>query len=397
MSPTTKLYEADPFLQGFTATVLRCTPAPGGQFDLVLDATAFYPEGGGQPADRGTLGGAAVLDVQTDGGGVITHRTDAPLQVGAAVQGRIDWPRRLDHMEQHTGEHILSGVLHRLYGAQNVGFHIGQPAVRMDLDLPLTAAQLAEAERLANDAVRADTPVRCYLPDADTLAHTEYRSKKALEGPVRLVEAGGDCCACCGTHLRATGQVGAIKILSAQKYKGGVRLAVVCGQRAQAAVADAWADAEAAGRLVSAGPGRLAGAVTHLLDSQAADRQSLAALQGTIARLLAGNPGQAACYYLEGADSDGLRRICLAAAGGGFCAALAPGGQGLAYALTAGPQGDARPIARALNERFSGRGGGKAGFCQGSLAVPPEAYTEVEAFLAGYAPPPPANKGGTQP
>ena len=190
---TQKLYETDSYVQTFAAQVLACTPVRGG-FAVVLDRTAFFPEGGGQPCDTGTLGAACVLAVHTDGT-TITHTTDAPLTVGGTVEGCIDWPARLDAMQQHTGEHILSGTLHRLFGAENVGFHIGTPYVRMDTSIPLTAAQLAQAEAEANAAVRADTPVRCWVPDPETLAHTEYRSKKALDGDVRLVEAGGDCCA----------------------------------------------------------------------------------------------------------------------------------------------------------------------------------------------------------
>ena len=245
---TQKLYETDSYVQTFAAQVLACTPVQGG-FAVVLDRTAFFPEGGGQPCDTGTLGAARVLAVHTDGS-TVTHTTDAPLTVGGTVEGCIDWPARLDAMQQHTGEHILSGTLHRLFGAENVGFHIGTPYVRMDTSIPLTAAQLAQAEAEANAAVRADTPVRCWVPDPETLAHTEYRSKKALDGDVRLVEAGGDCCACCGTHLARTGEVGLIKIISYAHYKSGMRLAVACGQRAYDAVAGIWADTEPARRAV---------------------------------------------------------------------------------------------------------------------------------------------------
>ena len=231
MPATAKLYETDPYVQTFTATVLVCTPA-GEQFAVQLDRTAFYPEGGGQPCDTGALGTALVTDVQ-EHGGVITHTVSAALPVGQTVEGRIDWARRRDHMEQHTGEHILSGTLHRLFGAENVGFHIGSPAVRMDMSVPLTAGQLAEAETQANAVIRADAPVRCWYPAPEDLAKLTYRSKKEIDGAVRLVDAGGaDLCACCGTHVSTTGQVGAIKILSAQSYKGGTRLAVVCGERA---------------------------------------------------------------------------------------------------------------------------------------------------------------------
>ena len=226
---TQKLYETDAYVQEFTAAVLSCTPAKGG-YAVVLDRTAFFPEGGGQPCDLGTLGTAKVTDVHTDGA-TITHTTDAPLEPGqdSRLTGRVDWPRRLDAMQQHTGEHILSGALHRLFGAENVGFHIGTPYVRMDTSIPLSAAQLARAEAEANAAVRADTPVHCYIPDAATLAATEYRSKKELDGPVRLVEAGGDCCACCGTHLARTGEVGLIKILYCPALQD--RHAAGCGLR----------------------------------------------------------------------------------------------------------------------------------------------------------------------
>ena len=384
---TQKLYETDAYVQEFTATVLSCAPAQGG-YAVVLDKTAFFPEGGGQPCDLGTLGAAHVTDVHTDGT-TITHTTDAPLEPGAQVTGRIDWPRRLDAMQQHTGEHILSGALHRLFGAENVGFHIGSPYVRMDTSIPLTAAQLARAEAEANAAVRADTPVHCYIPDAATLAATEYRSKKELEGPVRLVEAGGDCCACCGTHLARTGEVGLIKIISAQHYKTGIRLAVACGQRAYDAVSAICADAEAAGRLLSAPAGSLTPAVENRQNGETALKQRIAALQNALADayVKAAVPGQPAVLWAEGADGDGLRRIAMAVCAdtNQVACALAPGGQGTSYALAA-PEGiDARALGKALNEAFAGRGGGKPAFCQGSLAQPgltPEAVREkVTTFL----------------
>ncbi len=367
---TQKLYETDAYVQEFTAQVLSCMPVGGG-YAVVLDRTAFFPEGGGQPCDTGTLGGACVTDVRTDGT-TITHTVDAPLEPGTQVTGCIDWARRLDAMQQHTGEHILSGALHRLYGAENAGFHIGSPYVRMDTSIPLTAYQLARAEAEANAAVRADTPVHCYIPDAAALAATEYRSKKELDGPVRLVEAGGDCCACCGTHLARTGEVGLIKIISAQHYKTGMRLAVACGQRAYEAVAAICADAEAAGRMLSAPAGSLTPAVENRQSGEAALKQRIAALQNALADacLKAAEPGKPAVLWAEGADGDGLRRVAMAvsAGTGSIACALAPGGQGLSYALAAPEGTDARAIGKALNEAFAGRGGGKPAFCQGSLA-----------------------------
>lgn len=381
MPATAKLYETDPYVQTFSAVVLACTPV-GSRFAVQLDQTAFYPEGGGQPCDLGTLGGCTVTDVQ-ETHGIIVHTVSAALPVGQAVEGRIDWARRRDHMEQHTGEHILSGTLHRLFGAENVGFHIGSPAVRMDMSVPLTAEQLAQAEAEANAVVRADAPVRCWYPAPEELAELHYRSKKEIDGAVRLVDAGGaDLCACCGTHVSSTGQVGSIKILSAQSYKGGTRLAVVCGARAYQAVAAAWQDAAAAGTLLSAAPGRLLPAVQNLQAAESALKQRLAAMQNSLAKALAGAavPGRPAVLRCDGADGDGLRRVCLAVSArtNALTAVLAPGGQGLAYALCL-PDGDVRPVCKALNEAFGGRGGGKPGFCQGSLSCTD--FAAVQDFL----------------
>lgn len=383
MSPTVVLYETQPFLQQVTAPVVACRPA-GDLWQVALEQTVFYPEGGGQPCDVGTLGGAAVSAVTRDADGVVWHTVDAPLPVGAVVEGHIDAARRRDHMEQHTGEHILSGTLHRLFGAENVGFHIGSPAVRMDLDRPLTAAQLAEAEAAANAVIRADAPVRAWVPDPDALTSLPYRSKKALEGPVRLVDAGGaDLCACCGTHLERTGQVGLIKILSAQHYKGGMRLAVVCGARAWQAVSDGWADAAAAGVLLSAPVGGLTEAVTHRAEAEAALKQRLTALQTALSDALcaAAMPGQAVVRQVDGLTPDGLRRTAMALTErtGAFCGLFTPTETGFSYVLCGAPEQDVREVCKALNAQFAGRGGGKPGLCQGSIAATD--WEAVRAFL----------------
>ena len=369
MSSTTKPYE-EKMSASVNHLVHELAAIRAGRANpAILDKVAvdYY----GSPTPINQIAAVAVAEARIL---TITHTTDAPLEPGTAVTGRIDWPRRLDAMQQHTGEHILSGTLHRLFGAENVGFHIGTPYVRMDTSIPLSAAQLARAEAEANAAVRADTPVHCYIPDAATLAATEYRSKKELDGPVRLVEAGGDCCACCGTHLARTGEVGLIKIISAQHYKTGMRLAVACGRRAYDAVAAICADAEAAGRVLSAPAGSLTPAVENRQNGEAVLKQRIAALQNALADayVQAAAPDQPAVLWAEGADGDGLRRIAMAVCAGTnqVACALAPGGQGLSYALAAPDGTDARALGRALNEAFAGRGGGKPAFCQGSLAQP---------------------------
>ena len=365
-----RLYYEDPFRTEFSARVTGCEP-DGDAWAVTLDATAFYPEGGGQPADTGVLGGARVLDVHEREGRVV-HTTDRPLPEASTVEGVIDWPRRLDHMEQHTGEHILSGTLHRLYGAENVGFHIGPDTVRMDMSLPLTEAQLAEAERQANEAVRRDLPVIASWPDPDRLAATEYRSKKALEGPVRLITVPEtDCCACCGTHLTRSGQVGLIAIVSAQPYKGGVRLAVVCGGRATAWMQRLARQAHAVSGLLSAPADALAEAVQRQAAQAARLREQLAEARNAWFGLLAQQVGEqdAPCLCLPDLAGDELRRcaLALAARTARPCGVFSPGeGDTLHYALV-WTGGDIAGLCRELNGAFSGRGGGRPPLAQGSL------------------------------
>ena len=380
MPATAKLYETDPYVQTFTATVLVCTPA-GEQFAVQLDRTAFYPEGGGQPCDTGALGTALVTDVQ-EHGGMITHTVSAALPVGQTVEGRIDWARRRDHMEQHTGEHILSGTLHRLFGAENVGFHIGSPAVRMDMSVPLTAGQLAEAEAQANAVIRADAPVRCWYPAPEDLAKLTYRSKKEIEGQVRIVTIpGADVCACCGTHTRTTGQVGQIKILTSENYKGGVRLSIVCGARALEAAQAMRARQADIGALLSAKADQTAVAVHRVYDEYTALKFNHFGLCSQLFDALAAavEPEQNAIRIVPGLDPDGLHRLAvrLSEATTGLCAALTPNDKGTGYCL-AQADGDVRALTKALNTALNGRGGGKPGICQGSCAATPE---QVEVFL----------------
>ena len=200
---TVKLYYESAYTQDFTAVVQSCEAVKNG-FAVILDRTAFYPEGGGQPADHGTLGEARVLDVH-EKDGVVTHLCDRALSVGAEVGGRIDWARRFDHMQQHSGEHIISGLLCSTFHCDNVGFHMGADVVTIDYNAPITWEQALEVERRANAYIWADHPIRIWYPSAEELAALPYRSKKALTGPVRITEfPGADRCACCGTHVTSS-------------------------------------------------------------------------------------------------------------------------------------------------------------------------------------------------
>ena len=223
---TEKLYEQDPALFCFTARVLSCQKTEKG-FETVLDRTAFFPEGGGQAADHGTLADAAVTDVQLCGDTVV-HLLDRAVPCGE-IEGRLDVPRRLRHMQNHTGEHIVSGLIHRHFGYQNVGFHLGQD-VTADFDGRLTKDDLLRIERLANEEVCRNRPVTAWFPSPDELTGLSYRSKDGIEGAVRLVRIGDcDLCACCAPHVKTTGEIGIIKIVDFQKNKGGTRVFLKCG------------------------------------------------------------------------------------------------------------------------------------------------------------------------
>ncbi|MBO5122479.1 MAG: alanyl-tRNA editing protein, partial [Oscillospiraceae bacterium] len=250
---TEKLYYHDPYLTTFTATVLSCEAAKGG-YTVVLDRTAFYPEGGGQPADHGTLGGAAVTDVH-EKGGVILHTCASPVEIGAEVTGEIDWERRFDHMQQHSGEHIISGILCADYACDNVGFHMGADTVTIDYNTDISWEQALAAEAKANAAIYADTPVVIEYPSPAELEALDYRSKKELTGQVRIVTfPEADCCACCGTHVATAGQVGLIKVLSVQKFREGVRMEILCGKRALAYLSAVYDAARATGQRLSVKP-----------------------------------------------------------------------------------------------------------------------------------------------
>lgn len=389
MQPTQKYYEADAYRREADAVILAAEPDGRGGGKLALDGTVFYPEGGGQPADHGILtlpDGArlTVTDVHEQGG-VIWHRVDAlpdTAAPGTAVTGRIDWAWRFDKMQQHTGEHILSGILHQMFGAENVGFHIGSDAVRMDTSVPISAEGLREAELAANRIVWQNVPVLITYPTCEELTRMTYRSKKEIEGQVRIVTIpDADVCACCGTHTAATGAVGQIKILAAENYKGGVRLSIVCGERALLA-AQAMRQRQAdIGALLSAKPSETAHAVHRVYDEYTALKFAHFGLCSELFDALAAQvaPGADAIRIVPGLDPDGLHRLAarLSEATTGLCAALTANEKGTGYCL-AQAGGDVRALTKALNTALNGRGGGKPSICQGSCAAAPE---QVETFL----------------
>ena len=378
---TVKLYYENAFTQDFTAVVESCGAVKGG-FAVVLDRTAFYPEGGGQPADHGTLGEARVLDVH-EKDGVVTHLCDRELPVGAAVSGRIDWARRFDHMQQHSGEHIVSGMLCSTFHCDNVGFHMGADVVTIDYNADITWEQVLEVEQRANTYIWEDHPVHIWYPSPAELAALPYRSKKELTGAVRITEfPGADMCACCGTHVERSGQVGLVKFLSCQKFRDGVRLELLCGRRAADYLSACWEQARQIGQSLSVKPEASFPAVSRMQAELLHTKERAARLEEqSFAHTAAEYAGKGDTVLVTGPlEGDGARRLCDAVAQtcGGRCAVFAGEDGAYRYAVIHTGQ-DIRPLVKDMNDTLHGRGGGRDGFAQGSAACTAE---EIRVFFS---------------
>ncbi|MCR4708573.1 MAG: alanyl-tRNA editing protein [Clostridiales bacterium] len=365
---TERLFETDMSLLIFSATVMRCEPAKGG-YAVVLDRTAFFPEGGGQPADHGKLGTANVLDAHRKDGEVL-HLCDAPLTVGETVTGIVDAARRLMHSQQHSGEHIFSGLTHRRFGYDNVGFHMGSEAVTMDFNGPMTEAEAREIERQANEIVWQDLPIEVFVPTREELEHIEYRSKKEIDGDVRLVRIeGADCCACCGTHLMRTGAIGQIKLLSIQNYKQGVRVSILCGGRALEYETRMLSALHETAVSLSCREEELPEAVQRLQQERDRLRYENGALAMRLFELESAKERKKAVrvFAADALPASRLHEAASALAEGGICGlALLRKEDGWNFAMTSAAK-DVRPATRLLFSRFGGKGGGPKDMTQGRL------------------------------
>ena len=378
---TEKLYYADPFLKEFTATVLDCQAGKNG-YTVTLDRTAFYPEGGGQPADHGTLDGTAVTDVH-EKNGVIFHNVDRAVEIGKTVSGSIDWARRFDHMQQHSGEHICSGLICGRYGCDNVGFHMGTDIVTIDFNADIPWEELLEIEGQANRYIQEDHPIDIQFHRGAELDAIDYRSKKPLEGDVRIVAfPGADCCACCGTHVLRSGQVGLVKFLSVQKFREGVRIELLCGQRALDYLSRTWEQAKIIGQHLSVKPVDAAAAVERLEGELSALKMRCAGLEEAVfAGIAAEQAGKGnVLLFQPPMKPDSVRKLAdaVSKACGGLAAVFAGEGSHYAYALGRADGQDISAAVKALNGALHGRGGGRNGFAQGSVEA---AQSAIEAFF----------------
>ena len=376
-----KLFYDSAYIRTFEAKVLSCEKGKKG-YEVVLDQTAFYPEGGGQPYDTGILGGAHVTAVH-DVKGEIVHYTDAPLAVGETVTGEINWDRRFQNMQGHSGEHLVSGLIHAKYGYDNVGFHMGAEEITIDLNGLLEWEDLMEIEKKANRIIWEDREIYAGFPSAEELAHMDYRSKKELTGQVRIVEFPGvDICACCGTHVTHTGEIGMLKLLSVEKFREGVRIEMICGKRVldylnmvndqnhQISVklsAKMDKTAQAVERLQEENF-RLKGQVGQMVDDMCQKEAERYAGSGSV------------LIFMDGMDADSVRRLADAVTQTcqGCCAVFSRNADGSFKYAMGEKDGDLRQFTKEMNAKLNGRGGGKPFFVQGSVQATEE---EIRRFF----------------
>ena len=381
-----RLYYQTPYVKSFMCTVERCEASGKGTWLAVLNQTGFYPEGGGQPSDTGTLNQVPVLSVHEKGEEIL-HELASPLEPGTLAEGIIDWQKRYDNMQQHTGEHILSGLVHRFYGYENVGFHMGAEEVTVDFNGMITADGLDRLEDAANQIVYDNVPVHTLYPAKEELASIDYRSKKELSGQVRIIEIpGGDVCACCGTHVENTGEVGIIKIRSMIHYKGGVRLSMLCGRRALLDYRDRLKDEARISNLLSAKLVQVPDAVEKLKNDSQDKDYLIGKLGSSLLALKAGQFPESAeplIVFEEDLTPIQVRQyatLLYEQNKAGVAAVCSGNDRDSEYHYALGSSRmDMRALSKAMNSRLSGRGGGSSLMAQGTFRAAREAIEA--AFL----------------
>ena len=368
---TEKLFYEDSHMITFSAIVNACEKV-GDHYEAVLSRTAFFPEGGGQYADTGYINGVRVFDVH-EKNGEIQHYMEAPLSVGSQVEGTIDWEERFSKMQNHSGEHIISGLVNKRFGYDNVGFHMGKDAITMDFNGPISKEQMKEIEREANAIVYQNIPIETLYPSKVELESLVYRSKIEIEGQVRIVRiAECDVCACCAPHCKATGEIGTIKLVGIQNYKGGVRISMLAGFRA---LEDYDMKSESVKRisvLLSAKEFEIADEVDKLKEELLAKKNQIRELQRTIlvqkVDSMEENQDVVVMFEKE-LEGNGPRELAnMILNKGTKVAAVFAGVEGYYRYVIGSKSADTRIIAKALNSRFNGRGGGKPEMVQGTVS-----------------------------
>ena len=369
---TQKLYDNDSHATEFDAVVLGCEKM-GDMYKTELDRTLFFPEEGGQCSDRGHVDGVEIIGAELCGD-TIYHISLEPLTVGKSVHGSIDFALRFRNMQNHSGEHIICGIVHKLYGYENVGFHLGEKVVTMDLSGELSADDIKKIELLANEAVVRNMPVMAYYPTDDELASMDFRAKGEIEGKVRVVTIGDvDSCACCAPHVKHTGEIGIIKIIDAMRHRGGMRLSILCGFDALRDYDERCEAAKSISGLLSVPQNEIAHGVQNLFDDANRLRAELSQKEKKLSELAAATVQSSdanICLFCTDADGDSLRRMAniLKEKTPRLAIALSGSDEGGYTYVMAISSGDIAPFATDANSALNGRGGGNGTMASGRFA-----------------------------
>lgn len=381
---TKKLYDLDAYATEFDAVVAFCEKIEENKYAVILDETLFFPEEGGQSPDKGTINGISVLDVQI-AKDVVTHTLEQPVQVGDKVHGIIDWKHRFSNMQQHSGEHIFSGLVHKRFGYDNVGFHLSDNIVTMDFNGVLTSDDVAEIEYAVNEVIIKNLLVEVSFPSKEELAALDYRSKIEIEGQVRIVTIPGvDVCACCAPHVKRTGEIGMLKVMTLQNYKGGVRISILCGFRALEAFREKSAVVNAISNTLTSNQEMLPDLVEKMKKSNQDLKYQLAeAKQKLIAVKMAEIPAEQEHVFLfeNGLETPVVRNAVneLVASHTGVCGIFVGSDEeGYNFIIGSGSR-DCKEIAALLHEKVNARGGGSPQMIQGSVMAKEEVLREVLA------------------
>lgn len=377
---TERLFEKDAYCKSFEATVVSCKEKDG-FFFVELDKTAFFPEGGGQAPDKGTINGVNVLDVQ-EKDGIVYHKTEKSFNSGEKVKCELDWDLRFERMQSHSGEHIVSGVVHSLFGYDNVGFHMSEKTMTVDFSGPLTAEDIARVELESNKAIYKNAPITASYPTKEELINTEYRSKIEPRDGIRLITIEGiDCCACCAPHPAFTGEIGVIKIIDFCPHKGGTRIEMVAGINAFLDYSSLHTSVKAVMNLLSAKRESIAVSVEKLQETA----NNLKYENGKMSKKLALaslNPVTInGCAYAinENMSYDDLRECAnnLIENNTRKCILLSKTDTDNYIYVISSAENDVRALVSALNSAFSGKGGGKDNYAQGKVTIPDTYKAEV--------------------
>lgn len=382
---TKRLYESDSYCREFEARVESCD-CKDGFYNIVLNQTAFFPEGGGQQADAGTINGIEVADVQLVDG-LVVHKTQAPLPVGSTVTGKIDWELRFLRMQSHSAEHIVSGVVHSAFGYSNIGFHMAEALVTADFDGALTKSDIEQIEMVSNRAVYDNLPVTVSYPSAEEIPQINYRSKLEITEGLRLITIGNvDCCACCAPHVLRTGEIGIIKIINFYPNKGGTRVEMLAGLNALKDYLFLNNDNKQLMQMLSVSRGNIIDAVSRqcaLNDDLHRENQRLSK-ELAVYKLCPVEIKGSAYSFAEGLSYDDLRFCSNSLIEKGFklCVLFSKNGEDEYIYVVNSKSDDVKTLVKSLNESLNGKGGGRSNYAQGKISAEYSSVKDVvEALL----------------